>query len=82
MTAAGIQIASACDLCFCTKDTQFMIPGFNIGINASRPAAEFVKSLNFNPCKVGMEMLLSGKPISAQKAFQVLFISFVFLIFK
>lgn len=75
ITAAGIQIASACDIIVCTKDSKFSIPGLSIGVNASRPAFEMVNEnicsagINENYTNLGMEMLLSGKSLTAQEAY-------------
>ncbi|ETO05464.1 putative enoyl-CoA hydratase protein [Reticulomyxa filosa] len=77
VTAAACQIAAASDMAVCTKDTTFMIPGLALGINASRPAAELAKSMDKSGVKLGMEMLLTGNTISAEKAYQHGFVNHV-----
>ncbi|MEW4528487.1 MAG: enoyl-CoA hydratase [Maioricimonas sp. JB045] len=64
-TAAGCQLVAACDLAVAAEDAQFATPGVRIGLFCTTPMVPLVR--NVAP-KVAMEMLLTGRPISAQEA--------------
>jgi enoyl-CoA hydratase/carnithine racemase len=64
-TAAGCQLVASCDLAYAAEDAKFATPGVNIGLFCSTPMVALSRNV---PRKVAMEMLLSGKPISAQRA--------------
>jgi enoyl-CoA hydratase/carnithine racemase len=64
-TAAGCQLVAACDLAVAAESARFATPGVKIGLFCTTPMVPLVR--NIAP-KVAMEMLLTGQPISAQKA--------------
>lgn len=64
-TAAGCQLVAACDLAVAAEDAQFATPGVRIGLFCTTPMVPLVR--NVAP-KVAMEMLLTGRAISAQEA--------------
>ncbi|SFH84267.1 enoyl-CoA hydratase [Planctomicrobium piriforme] len=64
-TAAGCQLVAACDLAVASETAQFATPGVKIGLFCTTPMVPLVR--NIAP-KIAMEMLLTGQPISAQKA--------------
>src|SRR5690606_14598913 len=67
-TAAGCQLVAACDLAVATPEAKFATPGVKIGLFCTTPMVPLVRSI---PAKVAMEMLLTGQPISAQRALEV-----------
>jgi enoyl-CoA hydratase/carnithine racemase len=67
-TAAGCQLVAACDLAVASTDAWFATPGVKIGLFCTTPMVPLVRNI---PAKVAMEMLLTGQPISAQRAFEV-----------
>jgi enoyl-CoA hydratase/carnithine racemase len=64
-TAAGCQLVASCDLAYATHEAKFATPGVNIGLFCSTPMVALSRNV---PRKIAMEMLLSGTPISAQRA--------------
>ncbi|KAM6092496.1 enoyl-CoA hydratase domain-containing protein 3, mitochondrial [Theristicus caerulescens] len=64
-TAAGCQLVASCDIAVASEKSQFATPGVNIGLFCSTPAVALGRSL---PRKVALEMLFTGKPLSAQEA--------------
>ncbi len=64
-TAAGCQLVAASDLAVASENAQFATPGVKIGLFCTTPMVPLVR--NIAP-KIAMEMLLTGQPISAQKA--------------
>ena len=64
-TAAGCQLVAACDLAVASETAQFATPGVKIGLFCTTPMVPLVR--NIAP-KIAMEMLLTGRPISAEKA--------------
>ncbi len=64
-TAAGCQLVAACDLAVAASDAKFATPGVKIGLFCTTPMVPLVRSV---PPKVAMEMLLTGQPISADRA--------------
>ena len=64
-TAAGCQLAAACDLVVAADHAAFATPGVQIGLFCTTPMVPLVRAL---PAKPAMEMLLTGNPISAQRA--------------
>lgn len=64
-TAAGCQLVAACDLAVAADDAKFATPGVKIGLFCTTPMVPLVRSV---PPKLAMEMLLTGQPISAQRA--------------
>jgi len=63
--AAGCQLVAACDLAVAAEGATFATPGVKIGLFCTTPMVPLVRSI---PPKAAMEMLLTGAPISAQKA--------------
>jgi enoyl-CoA hydratase/carnithine racemase len=66
-TAAGCQLVAACDLAVASTEARFATPGVKIGLFCSTPMVPLVRAV---PPKVAMEMLLTGVPISAERAMQ------------
>jgi enoyl-CoA hydratase/carnithine racemase len=64
-TAAGCQLVAACDLAVAADTATFATPGVKIGLFCTTPMVPLVRAI---PAKPALEMLLTGKPISAQRA--------------
>jgi enoyl-CoA hydratase/carnithine racemase len=64
-TAAGCQLVATCDLVVASTDAAFATPGVRIGLFCSTPAVAVARAV---PTKKAMEMLLTGRPISATEA--------------
>jgi enoyl-CoA hydratase/carnithine racemase len=64
-TAAGCQLVAACDLAVAVESATFATPGVKIGLFCTTPMVPLVRAV---PAKAAMEMLLTGKPITAQQA--------------
>lgn len=64
-TAAGCQLVAACDLAIAETGAQFATPGVKIGLFCSTPAVPLVRVIGR---RRAMEMLLSGRFISAEEA--------------
>lgn len=64
-TAAGCQLAASCDLVYAAEEARFATPGVNIGLFCSTPMVALSRAVGR---KKAMEMLLSGRPISAAEA--------------
>lgn len=64
-TAAGCQLVASCDVAVATEKSTFATPGVNVGLFCSTPGVAIGRAL---PRKVAMEMLLTGRPLSAQDA--------------
>ena len=67
-TAAGCQLVAACDLAVACTEARFATPGVKIGLFCTTPMVPLVRAV---PDKVAMEMLLTGQPISAERACQI-----------
>lgn len=67
-TAAGCQLVAACDLAVAATGATFATPGVRIGLFCTTPMVPLVRAI---PAKPALEMLLTGKPISAQRAFEL-----------
>lgn len=67
VTAAGLQLASTCDLMVASSDSLFSIPGSRIGLYAATPAIPLIHSL---PKKVLFEMLFTAKSFTAEEMFK------------
>ncbi|CAG4942358.1 unnamed protein product [Parnassius apollo] len=65
-TAAGCQLVATCDMIICSDTSKFSTPGANFGIFCSTPGIAIGRSV---PKSRAMYMLLTGKPISAQEAY-------------
>ncbi len=66
-TAAGCQLAASCDLAVASTAAKFATPGVNIGLFCSTPMVALSRAVGR---KKAMEMLLTGRPISAEEAEQ------------
>jgi enoyl-CoA hydratase/carnithine racemase len=64
-TAAGCQLVAACDLAVAADTASFATPGVKIGLFCTTPMVPLVRAI---PAKPALEMLLTGRPISAQRA--------------
>ena len=64
-TAAGCQLVSMCDLAVAAEGAHFALPGVNVGVFCSTPAAGVGRNI---ARKRVMEMLVTGDPIDAQTA--------------
>ncbi len=64
-TAAGCQLVASCDLAYAAEEAKFATPGVNIGLFCSTPMVALSRAVGR---KTAMEMLLSGRPISAAEA--------------
>ena len=64
-TAAGCQVAAACDLVVATERSRFATPGVRIGLFCSVPMVPLSRAIGR---KRAMEMLLTGDPIDAATA--------------
>ena len=67
-TAAGCQLVAACDLVVAAEEAAFATPGVKIGLFCTTPMVPLVRAI---PAKPALEMLLTGRPISAQRAFEL-----------
>jgi enoyl-CoA hydratase/carnithine racemase len=67
-TAAGCQLVAACDLAVAVADAKFATPGVKIGLFCTTPMVPLVRNV---PAKVAMELLLTGQPITAQRAYEI-----------
>src|SRR6185369_11596857 len=64
-TAAGCQLVASCDLAIASESAQFATPGVRIGLFCTTPMVALTRSIGR---KRAMEMLLTGKMISASTA--------------
>jgi enoyl-CoA hydratase/carnithine racemase len=64
-TAAGCQLVAACDLAVASEQASFATPGVKIGLFCTTPMVPLVRAI---PAKAALEMLLTGRPISARRA--------------
>ena len=67
-TAAGCQLVAACDLSVASEEATFATPGVKIGLFCTTPMVPLVRAI---PPKPALEMLLTGEPISAQRALEL-----------
>ena len=66
-TAAGCQLVAACDLAIAEEGASFGTPGVRIGVFCTTPAIPLVRAVGR---KRALEMLFTGRLISAQEAMQ------------
>ncbi len=64
-TAAGCQLVATADLAVASSDASFATPGVNIGLFCSTPMVALSRNVGR---KKAMEMLLTGRPMSANEA--------------
>jgi enoyl-CoA hydratase/carnithine racemase len=67
-TAAGCQLVATCDLAVAATTATFATPGVNIGAFCSTPSVALGRAVGR---KHAMEMLLTGMPISAERALAI-----------
>lgn len=67
-TAAGCQLAASCDLVVAAEEAAFATPGVKIGLFCTTPMTPLVRAI---PAKIALEMLLTGRPISAARAYEL-----------
>jgi enoyl-CoA hydratase/carnithine racemase len=67
-TAAGCQLVAACDLAVAAEGASFATPGVKIGLFCTTPMVPLVRAI---PAKPALEMLLTGKAITAQRAYEL-----------
>lgn len=67
-TAAGCQLVAACDLAVAAEGASFATPGVKIGLFCTTPMVPLVRAI---PAKPALEMLLTGKAISAPRALEL-----------
>jgi enoyl-CoA hydratase/carnithine racemase len=67
-TAAGCQLIATCDLAVAVESAAFATPGVKIGLFCTTPMVPLVRAV---PPKPALEMLLTGKPISARRAYEL-----------
>jgi enoyl-CoA hydratase/carnithine racemase len=65
--AGGWMIAQACDLCVASRSAKFAITEVKVG-RSSPWAAPLIHMI---PQRIMMEIILTGKPISAQRAYEI-----------
>src|SRR5277367_6505916 len=64
-TAAGCQLVATCDLAIAGEEAAFGTPGVKIGLFCTTPMVALSRAVGR---KRAMEMLLTGKPVDAQRA--------------
>ena len=64
-TGAGCQLVAACDLVVAADTARFATPGVKLGLFCTTPMVPLVRSVS---PKFAMEMLLTGTPITAERA--------------
>jgi len=64
-TAAGCQLVATCDLAVASPEARFATPGVRIGLFCHTPQVPLSRAIGR---KRAMEMLLTGRPISAEEA--------------
>jgi enoyl-CoA hydratase/carnithine racemase len=67
-SAAGCQLVATCDLAVASAHARFATPGVDIGLFCSTPMVAL--SRNIAP-KQAMEMLLTGEPVTAERALAI-----------
>jgi enoyl-CoA hydratase/carnithine racemase len=67
-TAAGCQLVASCDLAVAAHSATFATPGVNIGLFCSTPMVALSRKVARNHA---MEMLLTGEPVSAERALAI-----------
>jgi enoyl-CoA hydratase/carnithine racemase len=63
--AGGCQLVAACDLAVAVETATFSTPGVKIGLFCTTPMVPLVRAI---PAKAALDMLLTGRLISAQQA--------------
>lgn len=71
-TAAGCQLVASCDLVVASEKARFGTPGVKIGLFCSTPAVPLCRTL---PSRIALEMLFTGRELSAQEALNYGFVN-------
>lgn len=66
--AAGCQLVAACDLAVASDTATFATPGVRIGLFCTTPMVPIVRSI---APRAALEMVLTGEPIAAARAFEL-----------
>ena len=66
VSGSGYGLALGTDITYATRDTHFIFPEVWVGIVGAVP-----RYVAYMPFKVSMEFLLSGQPMSAQRAYEI-----------
>lgn len=66
--AAGCQLVAACDLAVAADSASFGTPGVKIGLFCTTPMVPLVRTV---APRAALEMLLTGRPISATRAWEL-----------
>jgi enoyl-CoA hydratase/carnithine racemase len=64
-TAAGCQLVAACDLAVASREARFATPGVRIGLFCHTPQVPLSRAVGR---KRALEMLFTGRPVSAEEA--------------
>ena len=67
-TAAGCQLVASCDMAIASDDARFATSGIDNGLFCSTPMVALSRNVSR---KHAMEMLMTGEPISAQRAVDI-----------
>jgi enoyl-CoA hydratase/carnithine racemase len=67
-TAAGCQLVAACDLAVAADAATFATPGVKIGLFCTTPMVPLVRTI---APRAALEMLLTGRPITAARALEL-----------
>jgi enoyl-CoA hydratase/carnithine racemase len=67
-TAAGCQLVAACDLAVAAAGAAFATPGVKIGLFCTTPMVPLVRVI---APRAALEMLLTGRPITAARALEL-----------
>jgi enoyl-CoA hydratase/carnithine racemase len=67
-TAAGCQLVASCDMAVASDDARFATSGIDNGLFCSTPMVALSRNVSR---KQAMEMLMTGEPISAQRAAEI-----------
>ena len=73
-TAAGCQLVATCDLAVVSHASTFATPGVKIGLFCSTPAVALSRAIGR---KAAMDMLLTGRSVSAEEARQLGLVSHI-----
>lgn len=71
-TAAGCQLVAACDLVVASTEARFITPGVKIGLFCTTPMVPLTRAV---PARVALEMLFTGQPLTAQRAYELGFVN-------
>jgi enoyl-CoA hydratase/carnithine racemase len=66
--AAGCQLVAGCDLAVASESATFSTPGVKIGLFCTTPMVPLVRAI---PAKPALEMLFTGRPIPARRAYEL-----------